>query len=268
MRVDVVTLFPDVFQALQHSIPAKAQKAGALDLRIHALRDFPLNRYGAVDDYPYGGEPGMVLHPQPLEQCLEKALEGRTDIPVIHAHPRGRTLTQEDVRAWAQVPEVVLVCGHYKGLDERFRLKHVTHEFSIGDYVLSGGEMASMVWIDAVARLLPGVLGDEGSANTDSFETPLLGWPVYTRPETWSGMKVPEALLSGHHDRIRQWQRMQQLLLTRELRPDLWALHALTLEDAKMLVEAGIPPEEVWSKFEAQPAPEASPPLANPDGLS
>lgn len=253
MRVDVVTLFPDVFQALDHSIPAKARKAGALDLRVHALREFPLNRYGAVDDYPYGGEPGMVLHPQPLEQCLEKALEGREGVPVLHAHPRGKTLTQEDVRAWSKVPEVVLVCGHYKGLDERFRLKHVTHEFSIGDYVLSGGETASLVWIDAVARLLPGVLGDEGSALTDSFETPLLGWPVYTRPETWDGLRVPDALLSGHHDKIRQWKRLQQMLLTRELRPDLWALHSLTKEDARLLVDAGLPPEEVWSKFESAP---------------
>ncbi len=235
MRVDVLTLFPQMFDALHHSIPAKAAKAGVFDLRLHNLRDFPLNRYGAVDDYPYGGEPGMVLHAQPLEQSLERALEGRSDIPVVYPHPHGKTLTQADVREWAQVPEIVLVCGHYKGIDERFRYLHVTHEFSVGDYVLSGGEMASIVFLDAVARLLPGVLGDEGSARTDSFEEPLLGWPVYTRPEVWNGMKVPEALLSGNHDRIRKWQRKQQLLWTMERRPDLWETHELTKEDRKLL---------------------------------
>ncbi|HNY31801.1 MAG TPA: tRNA (guanosine(37)-N1)-methyltransferase TrmD [Fibrobacteria bacterium] len=235
MRIDVLTLFPAMFDALQHSIPAKAAKAGVFDLRLHHLRDFPLNRYGAVDDYPYGGEPGMVLHPQPLQQSLEKALEGRTKVPVIYPHPHGKPLTQADVREWAQVPEIILVCGHYKGIDERFRYLHVTHEFSVGDYVLSGGEMASLVFLDAIARLLPGVLGDEGSARTDSFEEPLLGWPVYTRPEVWNGLKVPEALLSGNHDRIRKWQRRQQLLWTMERRPDLWAAHHPTKEDRKLL---------------------------------
>ena len=235
MRVDVLTLFPQMFQALEHSIPAKATKAGVFDLRLHNLRDFPLNRYGAVDDYPYGGEAGMVLHAQPLAQSLEKALEGREDIPVIYPHPHGKTLTQSDVREWAQVPEIILVCGHYKGIDERFRYTHVTHEFSVGDYVLSGGEMASIVFLDAVTRLLPGVLGDESSARTDSFEEPLLGWPVYTRPEVWNGLKVPDALLSGNHARIKQWQRKQQLLWTMERRPDLWAMHQMTKEDYKLI---------------------------------
>lgn len=235
MRADVITLFPDMFRTLEHSIPAKATKAGVFDLRLHNLRDFPLNRYGAVDDYPYGGEPGMVLHAQPLEDSLLKVLDGRDNVPVIYPHPHGKTLTQADVREWAEVPEIVLVCGHYKGIDERFRYEYVTHEFSVGDYVLSGGEMASIVFLDAVTRLLPGVLGDEGSARTDSFEEPLLGWPVYTRPEVWNGLKVPDALLSGNHDRIRKWKRKQQLLWTMERRPDLWKAHEMTKEDWKLL---------------------------------
>ena len=240
----MVTLFPGMFQALEHSIPAKAKKAGVFDLRLHDLREFPLNRYGAVDDYPYGGEPGMVLHPQPLEQCLAKALEGRDGVPVLCPSPHGKPLTQADVREWSGVPEIVLVCGHYKGLDERFRYLRVTHEFSVGDYVLSGGEMASLVFLDAVTRLLPGVLGDDGSARTDSFEEPLLGWPVYTRPEVWNGLKVPDALLSGNHERIRLWQRKQQLLWTMERRPDLWSAYKLTPEDRKLLEDetlTGIP---------------------------
>jgi tRNA (guanine37-N1)-methyltransferase len=246
MRIDVITLFPDMFGALDHSIPSKARKAGALDLRTHSLRDFPLNRYGAVDDYPYGGEPGMVLHPQPLFQSLEKVLEERPNVPVLYPHPHGKTLTQSDVREWAQVPELVLVCGHYKGIDERFRRQYVTHQFSVGDYVLSGGEMASLVFIDAVARLLPGVLGDEGSARTDSFEEPLLGWPVYTRPDTWQGLRVPAPLLSGDHARMERWKRQQQLLLTRELRPDLWAQHHLTEQDCQLLLDAGVHHTEIW----------------------
>lgn len=235
MRIDVLTIFPDMFAAMDHTIPAKAKKHGALDLRVHGLRKHAVNKYGAVDDYPFGGEAGMVLRPEPIEKTLEDALEGRTDVPVFFPCPHGKPLNQEMVREWAKLPEMVILCGHYKGIDERIRYTYVTHEFSLGDFVLSGGELPAMVFIDALARLQPGVLGDDDSANTDSFESSLLGWPVYTRPETWHGLKAPQALLSGDHERIRKWRRQQQLLWTKERRPDLLERLELTSEDHLLL---------------------------------
>ena len=235
MRIDVLTVFPDMFAALDHTIPAKARKLGALDLRVHGLRKHAVNRYGAVDDYPFGGEPGMVLRPEPIEKSLEEALEGRPDVPVFYPCPHGEPLTQARVREWAAMPEMVILCGHYKGIDERIRYAYVTHEFSLGDFIVSGGELPTIAFIDALARLQPGVLGDDGSANTDSFEEPMLGWPVYTRPENWNGLRVPQALLSGDHERIRKWRRAQQLQWTRERRPDLYERLELTSEDHLLL---------------------------------
>ncbi len=235
MRIDVLTVFPEMFAAMNHTIPAKAQKCGALDLHVHGLRKHAVNRYGAVDDYPFGGEAGMVLRPEPIEATLEEALEGRTDVPLFFPCPHGEPLTQARVREWAELPELAILCGHYKGIDERIRYTYVTHEFSLGDFVLSGGELPAMAFIDALARLQPGVLGDDDSARTDSFEAPLLGWPVYTRPEIWHGIKVPPALVSGDHERIRKWRRLQQLLWTQERRPDLWERLELTQEDHLLL---------------------------------
>lgn len=238
MRVDVITLFPEIFLALDASIPGRARKSGALDMHCHSLRDFAINRYGQVDDTPFGGEAGMVLRPEPLKGALDKVLGelGDKRPHVVHMAATGRIFTQERAKELAKIENLLIICGHYKGIDQRFCDAHVDEELSIGDYVLSGGEMPAMVVIDAIARLLPGVLGDPASAETDSFYLPnRLGWPVYTRPQVFEGKTVPDALLSGHHEKIRQWRIKASLELTRRNRPDLFRLLELTKEEKKLL---------------------------------
>ncbi len=259
MRIDVITLFPSVFDALDASIPGRARASGALDLQVHQLRDHAINRHGQVDDAPYGGEAGMVLRPEPLRDCLASVLadpsapapsldgEGRPGdaksakaapgkVPVILMSAQGRLFDQRKAGELAKLDRFVIVCGHYKGVDQRFVDAYVDEEISIGDYVLSGGETGALVVIDAVARLLPGVLGDRESGDTDSFARPgRLGWPVYTRPQEFEGRTVPEVLLSGHHANISAWRTLESLRLTRENRPDLLEHHPVTEEEERLL---------------------------------
>ncbi|MBO7131600.1 MAG: tRNA (guanosine(37)-N1)-methyltransferase TrmD [Fibrobacterales bacterium] len=234
MRIDVVTLFPEMFAALEHSIVGRARRDGHLDLRAVQLRDFAINRYGQVDDYAYGGEPGMVLRPEPLRDAL-KSIDYPEGTPVVHMTPQGRTFDQPMAEEFAKYDRLVLVCGHYKGLDERIVQKYVTHEVSIGDFVLTGGELAAMAIVDAVIRLKPGVLGDLGSAETDSFSTRRLGWPLYTRPEVFEGLAVPETLKGGNHALIEAWRRREALKRTLERRPDLLEKWPLTPEELRLL---------------------------------
>jgi tRNA (guanine37-N1)-methyltransferase len=239
MRIDVITLFPEVFAALNASIPGRAQAAGALELHAHQLRDHAVNKHGQVDDAPYGGEAGMVLRPEPLRDSLQSVLGAGEGLPrprVILMSAQGRLLDQKRVAAIATLDRVVIVCGHYKGVDQRFVDAHVDEEISIGDYVLSGGEIPAMVLIDAVARLLPGVIGDMESADTDSHARPgRLGWPVYTRPQEFEGVAVPEVLVSGHHAKIGNWQTLESLRLTRQNRPDLLERYPVTPAEQDLL---------------------------------
>jgi tRNA (guanine37-N1)-methyltransferase len=219
LRVDVVSLFPEMFEPLKHSIIGRAIEAGQLTIRYVNPRDFTSDRHRTVDDYPYGGGPGMVMKPEPIFLAVESVV--RPDSAVILMSPAGRVFSQRIAAELAARPHLILICGHYEGVDERVRQHLVTDEISIGDYVLTGGELAAMVVIDAVARLLPGVLGHAESAGDESHSSGLLEYPQYTRPPEFRGWPVPDRLLSGHHAEIRKWRRRQALELTAARRPDL-----------------------------------------------
>jgi len=236
MRIDVITLFPEMFSALDASIPGRARKSGALELRLRNLRDFAVNKHGQVDDSPYGGEPGMVLRPEPVSGAIRAVLGDLKQRPhIILMSAQGRLLTQERARELAGMENLLIICGHYKGVDQRVCDAFVDEEICIGEYVVSGGELPAMVLIDSVARLLPGVLHDLESAETDSFHRPgRLGWPVYTRPQEFEGRSVPEVLLSGHHENLRQWRIAESLKLTRKNRPDLLERLELTEEERRL----------------------------------
>ena len=220
MKIDVLTLFPAMFAGpLDESIIKRAREAGRLDLTIHNLRDYAHDRHKTVDDRPFGGGPGMLLKPEPIFEAVESlALEGTR---VILLSPAGRPFSQAIARELAGLEHLLMVSGHYEGFDERVREQLADDELSIGDYVLTNGALPVMVIIDAVTRLLPGVLGDEGSAQDDSFSRGLLEYPQYTRPAEFRGMKVPEVLLSGNHAEIARWRAEQALMRTKERRPDL-----------------------------------------------
>ena len=235
MRVDVVTLFPELFQPfLALGMVGRAVTGGALRVRLKSPRDFGLGRHKSVDDTPYGGGAGMVMRPDPLVAAIEAVVAARGPAHKILLTPTGAPLTQATVLRLATLPRVMLVCGRYEGMDERVR-RFCDEELSIGDYVLTGGELAAMVVVDAVARRLPGVLGNADSPLDESFEAGLLEHPQYTRPATFRGASVPEALLSGNHERIRRWRRLQSLLRTRDRRPDLFATLQLSDEDRALL---------------------------------
>ena len=220
MRIDVLTLFPGMFTGpLDESIIMRAREAGLLELRLHNLRDYTHDRHKTVDDRPFGGGPGMLLKPEPIFEAVE-ALAG-AEARVILFSPAGRTFNQAIARELAGKRHLLLVSGHYEGFDERVRQELAHDELSIGDYVLTNGGLPVMVVIDAVARLLPGVLGDEESAREESFSHGLLEYPQYTRPAEFRGMKVPEILLSGNHAEIARWRVEQSRLRTRQRRPDL-----------------------------------------------
>jgi tRNA (guanine37-N1)-methyltransferase len=237
MRFEVVTLFPEMFAAVTHSgIPARAMEAGLWSLGLWNPRDFTRDNYRTVDDRPYGGGPGMLMLAEPLEKALDAARDaggGR----VIYLSPQGRKLDHAKVMELAGRSAATLLCGRYEGVDERLLRRRVDEELSIGDYVLSGGELAAMAVIDAVVRQLPGALGDGDSAAQESFVDGLLDCPQYTRPEEYAGEKVPEVLLSGHHENIRRWRLKQALGRTWLRRADLLAARRLSEEEAKLLEE-------------------------------
>lgn len=239
MRIDVLTLFPEMFAGVfGTSIIGKARDKGIVELHAVNFRDYANNKHNTVDDYPYGGGSGMVLKPEPIFAAVEDLI--RPDEPrprIILMCPQGEPFTQRKAEELAAEKRLVLICGHYEGYDERIREHLATDELSIGDYVLTGGELPAMVVIDAVVRLLPGVLGNETSAETDSFQGGLLEYPQYTRPASFRGWEVPEVLLSGHHGRIEEWRRRQSLLRTLKRRPDLLEHAELTPEERVWLEE-------------------------------
>lgn len=237
MRIDILTLFPNMFaEILGSSILGRAQQRGLLTIQVWNIRDFALDKHRVVDDTPYGGGAGMVMKPDVLVACIEHV---KTINPgmVIYMTPQGIPFTQRQAEKLAQSENLILLCGHYEGIDQRVRDGWVDLEISIGDYVLTGGELPAMVVIDAVARLIPGVLGDERSASEDSFAHGLLEYPHYTRPAEFRGRKVPEVLLSGNHELIRKWRLKQALLRTMQRRPDLLAARQFNQEELQLLDE-------------------------------
>jgi tRNA (guanine37-N1)-methyltransferase len=220
MEIDVLTLFPRIFEGpLEESILKRAQTKGVVAVRVHNLRDFTHDKHRVVDDKPYGGGPGMLMKPEPIFEAVEKFR--RPDSRVVLMTPQGAALTQARAQEFARATHLVIICGHYEGVDERVREALVDDEVSIGDYVLTNGALAAAVFVDAVVRLLPGVLGDEQSAGDDSFASGLLEGPQYTRPPEFRGMPVPEVLLSGNHGVIAKWRSEQAKQRTRKRRPDL-----------------------------------------------
>ena len=222
MRIDVITVLPELLESpLSHSILKRAQSKSLLQVHVHNLRRWAVNEYGQVDDYQYGGGAGMVMMCEPLAKAIEE-LQRETDYnEIIYLTPDGTTLNQKIANYLSLKGNLLLICGHYKGIDERIRQHYITKEISIGDYVLSGGELAAAILIDAIGRLIPGVLNDETSALTDSFQDNLLSPPVYTRPADFNGWKVPEVLLSGDLKKIDDWRYEQAVLRTEQRRPDL-----------------------------------------------
>lgn len=222
MRIDIISVLPKLLESpFAHSILLRAQKKGLCQIHVHNLRDYADNKHKSVDDYPYGGGSGMVMQIQPFAACIEALQKERTYDEVIFMTPDGQTLNQSTSNELSLLTNIIVLCGHYKGIDQRIRDVYVTREISIGDYVLSGGELAAAVLVDAVVRLIPGVLSDETSALSDSFQGDLLDGPVYTRPAVWRDHKVPEILLSGNEAAIKEWQHEAALAKTLERRPDL-----------------------------------------------
>jgi tRNA (guanine37-N1)-methyltransferase len=240
MRFDCITLFPQMFTAVtEFGITRRAREEGRWSLGLWNPRDYAADVHRTVDDRPYGGGPGMVMMPGPLVAAIEAARAGVPELPVrlVHLSPQGRVLDDAKVRELATLPRVALLCGRYEGIDERIVRRCVDEELSVGDYVLSGGELAAMVVIDAVVRQLPGVLGDAQSAAQDSFVAGLLDCPHYTRPEVFAGERVPEVLLSGHHADIERWRLKQSLGRTWERRPELLARRELSVREERLLAE-------------------------------
>jgi tRNA (guanine37-N1)-methyltransferase len=238
VQFDILTLFPGFFEGpLSESMLSRAREKGLISIRIINIRDFTTDRHHVTDDYPYGGGAGMVMKPEPIVRALSELKETPPVPHIIYLTPQGRLFNQECARQLAQKERLVLLCGHYEGIDERVRLHYVDEELSIGDYVLTGGETPALVVLDAVARMIPGVLGNEESFRNDSFYTGILDYPHYTRPEVFEGESVPEILLSGHHKNIDEWRRRQALARTLKFRPDLLEKAPLSDEDRRLLEE-------------------------------
>ena len=222
MRIDIITVLPQLLESpLGHSIVERAQEKGLVEINTHNLRDYASNKYKSTDDYAYGGGAGMVMMVEPIALCIDKLKSKRKYDEVIYMSPDGEPLTQKTANNISLCENLIILCGHYKGIDERVREHFITKEISIGDYVLSGGELAAAVLCDSIIRLIPGVISDETSALTDSFQDNLLAPPVYTRPADYKGMKVPKILLSGNTEKIETWRHEQALKRTKERRPDL-----------------------------------------------
>lgn len=222
MKIDCITIFPEMFTPMKTSIMGRAQNKGLMEFNTVYLRDFAINDYGQVDDVPYGGEPGMVIRPEPLAAAIRSTGVKEDGGKVIYLTADGVPFTHKMAQELSKESHLVLICGHYKGIDDRIRQSEVDLEISIGDFVVSGGELPAMLVTDAVVRLIDGALGNRESGDTDSFAQGVLGWPVYTRPEVFEGKKVPDVLLSGHHKNIAAWRRQESLKRTEERRPDIF----------------------------------------------
>jgi tRNA (guanine37-N1)-methyltransferase len=232
IRFDILTLFPEMFASpCGCSLLKKALDKGVIAIELHDIRSHALDKHRMTDDAPYGGGGGMVMKVEPIDRALRSIPMAADDIPVILLTPQGERFCQKTAEELAGYPQIVMVCGHYEGVDERVRSKLVNREISIGDYVMTGGELSAMVLVDAVSRLVPGVLGNCDSAGADSFSMGLLEYPHYTRPAEYRGWKVPDVLLSGNHREIESWRRRQSLLRTKKRRPDLLAGQVLTQEE-------------------------------------
>ena len=244
MKFHIMTLFPEmVEQGLRTSIIGRAEQKGLLSIQAVNIRDYAFNKHQSVDDYPYGGGAGMLMQAEPVYQCYKavcqetkEGLEGKKP-RLVYLSPQGRTFNQNIAEEFAQEEELILLCGHYEGIDERVLEEIVTDYVSIGDYVLTGGELPSMVMIDAISRMVPGVLSNQESGETESFAGNLLEYPQYSRPEEWHGRKVPSVLLSGHHKNVDQWRREQSILRTAKHRPDLLKKAVLTEKERRWLRE-------------------------------
>ena len=223
MKIDIITLFPEMFEGIfNHSILKRAQDKELVSINLHDLRAYSTNKYKSVDDYAFGGGAGMVMMIEPIDNCIT-ALKSKTDYDeIIYLSPDGELFNQSLANQFSSFKNVILLCGHYKGIDERVRQHLITREISVGDYVLSGGELAAAMLTDSIVRLIPGVLGDETSALSDSFQDQLLSPPVYTRPRNYKGMEVPDILLSGNDKEIQKWKHDQSIKRTKERRPDLY----------------------------------------------
>ncbi len=241
MRFHVLTLFPAMFESpFAEGVVGRARDKGLVSIHAMDIRTFAHDRHRTVDDYQFGGGPGMLMKPDPLFEAVESVRQpGAKDIPVILMSPQGRVLTQRVVEELAELDEIALICGRYEGVDERVRQRLATDEISVGDYVLGGGELAAMVVIEAVSRLVPGALGSFESAQDDSFTTGLLQHPQYTRPAEFRGWRAPDVLMSGNHAEIERWRRRESLRRTYERRPDLLESAPLTEEDRAFLAELG-----------------------------
>jgi tRNA (guanine37-N1)-methyltransferase len=237
VKIDIVTIFPEMIRgALGYSILSRAQQECRVTINVTDMRDFTADKRKTVDDAPYGGGAGMVLKPEPIFDAVESLTPGETGVRVILMTPQGRPFSQEIAKELAAEQHIVLICGHYEGFDERIREHLATDEISVGDYVLTGGELPALIVVDAVSRLLPGVLGNDQSLGDETFENDLLEYPQYTRPFDFRGWPVPDVLLSGHHAQVAQWRLEQQESRTRDRRPDLWEKYAerKALRDAEI----------------------------------
>lgn len=237
MRIDIMTLFPEMCETvLSESIIGRARERGFVDIHCVNIRDFTADKHNRVDDAPYGGGMGMLMQAQPIYDCYQSLCENAEDRPhLVYMSPQGQTLTQEKVKSLAQIPHLVLLCGHYEGVDERILDEIVDEEISIGDYVLTGGELPAMVLADAVCRMLDGVLPNDEAKSLESHYNGLLEYPQYTRPPVWHGVSVPDVLLSGHHENIEKWRHEQSLLRTFLRRPDLLESAEFSEKDRKFL---------------------------------
>ena len=226
VRIDILTVVPELLESpLKHSIIGRAQQAGYLELEVHNIRDYSTNKWRRVDDYPFGGEAGMILQIEPIDRAISDLKSQRTYDEVIYTSPDGETFNQGIANELSLREKLIILCGHYKGIDHRIREHLITREISVGDYVLTGGELPAAIMTDAIVRLLPGVIGDAESALSDTFQDDLLAPPIYTRPAEYKGWCVPEILLSGHAAKIEEWKMNQATERTKRLRPDLWERH-------------------------------------------
>jgi tRNA (guanine37-N1)-methyltransferase len=249
MRVDLITIFPGMVEAaLDYSMVKRARDSGVVEINVLNLRDFATDRHRTTDDTPCGGGGGMIMKPEPIAAAVDSIRHDTGPTRVVLTDPQGVRFTQAMARELSREPHIAVICGHYEGVDERVRQLVVTDEVSIGDYVLTCGELPALVIVDAMTRLLPGFLGDEAAPDKDSFAESLLEYPHYTRPRTFRGVDVPDVLLGGHHAEIARWRRQQQLVRTRERRPDLWAQHELSAADVRLLAEADADQEQAGAE--------------------